>query len=181
MSVIPFNISGLWYPLRNWTDTEKTNALLQWNDSWLMTVLRQEYFTKYDRQSKLKNKKEMHILSQQLAELLRNKKSYYSIIKRGENFKNIDDNVKKALVEKRDEINKLQSHLKKLAEATDILKPKASNKTQLDIKGTEDFMYDILENMADNSRGFIIAYIQKHFKAISSSSFEDTVKQYISK
>lgn len=171
-SVIPFDISGLWYPLRNWTDTEKANALLQWNDSWLMTVLRQLYFTKYYRQSK-------SILSQQLAELLRNKKGYYSIIKRSENFKNVDDNVKKALVEKREEINTLHSQLKKLAESTDKLEIESNNKTELDIKGTEDFMFDILDNMADNSRGFVIAYIQKHFKAISSSSFEETVEKIV--
>jgi HD superfamily phosphohydrolase len=171
-SVIPFDISGLWYPLRNWTDTEKTNALLQWNDSWLMTVLRQQYFTNYYRKTK-------SVLSQQLSELLRNKKGYYSIIKRSENFKNIDDNVKKALVEKREEINALHSHLKKIAESKDISKTEFSNQTKLDIKGTEDFMFDILENMADNSRGFVIAYIQKHFKAISSSSFEETVERIV--
>ena len=45
--LIPYNISGLWFPLGDSTDFEKSTTLSQWNDSWLMTVLKQEYYMKY--------------------------------------------------------------------------------------------------------------------------------------
>lgn len=93
--VIPFDISGLWFPLGNTASTQKANALSQWNDSWLMTILKQIFYTEYYRKIKVGTPE--YILSQRLSELLRNNKCYYSLIKRSENFKTIDDAVKAAL------------------------------------------------------------------------------------
>ena len=44
---IPYDISGLWFPLGNSTLEGKNCALSQWNDSWLMTILKQIYYTEY--------------------------------------------------------------------------------------------------------------------------------------
>lgn len=52
--LIPFDISGLWFPLGDKKSAIKANALFQWNDSWLMTVLRQIYYTKYYHNKRLK-------------------------------------------------------------------------------------------------------------------------------
>lgn len=79
--VIPFDISGLWFPLGEATSTEKSNALSQWNDSWLMTILKQIFYTDYYRNTKIKSNDSEYILSQRLSELLRNTKCYYSLIK----------------------------------------------------------------------------------------------------
>ena len=76
---------------------EKANALSQWNDSWLMTILRQIYYTEYYRNKDIRNNNNKLLLSQQLSELLRNKKYYYSLIKRSEDFKLIDDKIKHVL------------------------------------------------------------------------------------
>ena len=40
-NVIPFDISGLWFPLKTGAMlVEKNCALSQWNDSWLITILK---------------------------------------------------------------------------------------------------------------------------------------------
>lgn len=72
--LIPFDISGLWFPLGESTTAEKANALSQWNDSWLMTVLKQIYYTEYYRNKDIKSNTDEYILKQRLSELLRNTK-----------------------------------------------------------------------------------------------------------
>ena len=96
--LIPFDISGLWFPLGDKKSAIKANALSQWNDSWLMTVLRQIYYTEYYHNDTIEETSSDYILAQRLAELLRNSKRYHSLIKRSENFKVIDDAVKQKLM-----------------------------------------------------------------------------------
>ena len=74
--VIPFDISGLWFPLGEAKSTEKSNALSQWNDSWLMTILKQIFYTDYYLNTKIKSNDSEYILSQRLSELLLNTKCY---------------------------------------------------------------------------------------------------------
>ena len=45
---IPLDISGLWRAVKAVFINKKFfNSLIQWDDSWLMTVLRREFFVKY--------------------------------------------------------------------------------------------------------------------------------------
>lgn len=44
---IPFNISGLWAPLGLKALAERDCLLSQWNDSWLITVLKKIYYEQY--------------------------------------------------------------------------------------------------------------------------------------
>lgn len=85
--VIPLDISGLWkaIDLVPHSNDQYFNSLIQWDDSWLLTVLRQEYYTKY--QSKNKN------VADQLEELLSNKRNYRSVVKRMNDFLEIDEEV----------------------------------------------------------------------------------------
>ena len=88
-NVIPFDISGLWFPIKDAMLAEKNCALSQWNDSWLMTILKQIYYKEfYNINSKSEPVK--FKTSQQLSELLENRKNYYSLIKRSEDFRLID-------------------------------------------------------------------------------------------
>lgn len=81
--VLPTNISGLWKAVKLVFSNEKYfNALIQWDDSWLLTVLRQQYYDIYI------NKEEA--IKYQLEEFLSNKKHYISIIKRSADFNIID-------------------------------------------------------------------------------------------
>lgn len=175
--VIPFDISGLWFPLGEATSTEKSNALSQWNDSWLMTILKQIFYTDYYRNTKIKSNDSEYILSQRLSELLRNTKCYYSLIKRSENFKIIDDSVKKTLSDSRETIEQLVTKIDEMSNK----KPKETplGGATLDIKATLDFIEQILGNAPGIPKGFILAYISKHYKAIQLDSFENFIKEII--
>lgn len=148
--LIPFDISGLWFPLGEATTAEKSNALSQWNDSWLMTVLKQR-----------------------LSELLRNNKCYYSLVKRGENFKVIDDAVKKVILENKTQIEELLEQLKNVSALLDS--KNSSNVTIIDFKATLDFI-----DLLTNSKGFVLSYVSKLGKAtINLDSFEDYIKDIV--
>ena len=175
--LIPFDISGLWFPLGSLSDTEKFNALSQWNDSWLMTVLKQIYYTEYYRNRALKPNSDEYILKQSLSELLRNKKCYYSLIKRSENFKIIDDKVRNILSENKEEIYKLETKIndlsKKFEDCTTL------NAITVDIKGSLDFIDQILKDISKTSKRFILSIIKKNCSAIKIISFEDFVKEIV--
>lgn len=95
MDTIPFDISGLWAPLGQQALAERDCVLSQWNDSWLMTVLKKIYYEQYHDISDTKDSK--YVVSKQLSELLNNERNYTTIIKRHEDFKFIDNAVKKVL------------------------------------------------------------------------------------
>lgn len=88
---LPNNISGLWHVL----DPEQTlfpeqlvNKYIQWDDSWLLSILRNLYFEL--KQNSSEHSDEI-ILKSQLEEILSNKKNYYSVIKRVDSFMVIDN------------------------------------------------------------------------------------------
>lgn len=175
--VIPFDISGLWFPLGEATSTEKSNALSQWNDSWLMTILKQIFYTDYYRNTKIKSNDSEYILSQRLSELLRNTKCYYSLIKRSENFKIIDDSVKEILSDNRENIEQLVAKVNEMSNKKATETPPGG--ATLDIKATLDFIEQILGNAPGIPKGFILAYISKHYKAIQLDSFENFIKEIV--
>lgn len=175
--VIPFDISGLWFPLGEATSTEKSNALSQWNDSWLMTILKQIFYTDYYRNTKIKSNDSEYILSQRLSELLRNTKCYYSLIKRSENFKIIDDSVKEILSDNRENIEQLVGKINEMSNKKATKTPPGG--ATLDIKATLDFIEQILGNAPGIPKGFILAYISKHYKAIQLDSFENFIKEIV--
>ena len=184
--LIPYDISGLWFPLGETTTVEKSNALSQWNDSWLMTILKQIYYTEYYRKSNIKSGGDKYILKQRLTELLLNKKCYYSLIKRSENFKLIDDAVKEVLAKNKAEIEDLVNKLSDLSEKVVSKGKKHLGTTQkmeevttVDIKGTLDFIEEILNNTSKTPNGFVLSYISRHIKAIRIQSFEDFIKDIV--
>lgn len=174
--VIPFDISGLWFPLGDTTTVEKANALSQWNDSWLMTILKQIYYTEY-YQSRIEKGTPEFILSQRLSELLRNKKCYYSLIKRGENFKIIDDAIKHALAQNKNDIQELVSKVNVLSNQSKLVAP--PNGTTVDMKGTLDFIDEILKTTSKSSKGFAMAFIARRYKAIGIASLEALVRDIV--
>lgn len=160
---IPFDISGLWFPLGDKKSRIKANALSQWNDSWLTTVLRQIYYTKYYHNPEVIEGSDDFILSQRLAELLRSSKRYHSLIKRGENFKIIDDQVKLEIMKHKTQIEKL------------ILK---EDKRSYGLRYT-DLIHQMLEDTSKNSSGFILSYITRHLRELNLNGFQDIVKEIV--
>jgi len=161
--LIPFDISGLWFPLGDKKSAIKANALSQWNDSWLTTVLRQIYYTEYYHNEEIVEGTEDFVLAQRLAELLRNSKRYHSLIKRSENFKIIDDAVKLELMKNKD---KIEVFLEK------------ENELSSGEKSTE-LIHQMLENTVKNSSGFVLSFITRHSKEMNIESFEQMVSEIV--
>jgi hypothetical protein len=83
---LPLDISGLWQGIQEMlSDKQYFNNLIQWDDSWLLTVLRQQFLLKYQAGD--------GVVRYQLEELLSNRKYYRSIIKRMDDFLEIDKAV----------------------------------------------------------------------------------------
>ncbi len=161
--LIPFDISGLWFPLGDKKSAIKANALSQWNDSWLTTVLRQIYYTEYYHNKDIMEGTRDFVLAQRLAELLRSSKRYHSLIKRSENFKVIDDAVKLEIMKRRDDIK------------ASLMK---ENKLFTQGKSTE-LILQMLENVTKNSSGFVLSFITRHSKDMNISSFEQNVSDIV--
>ncbi|BCN31911.1 HD domain-containing protein [Anaeromicropila herbilytica] len=161
--LIPFDISGLWFPLGDKKSAIKANALSQWNDSWLLTVLRQIYYTEYYHNEEIKEDTVDYLLAQRLAELLRNSKRYHSLIKRSENFKIIDDAVKLELMNHIDEI---ETYLQK------------ENGLSYGDRSTE-LIRQMLENTKKNSSGFVLSFISRYSKYMQIESFEQMVSDIV--
>lgn len=80
--ILPDNVSGLWKPIIIW-DKDPSNAELafgQWTDSWLLTMLKNEYIR---LSVDIERSAEDNTLFAQLSELFFSKKSYESVVKRG--------------------------------------------------------------------------------------------------
>ena len=161
--LIPFNISGLWFPLGDKKSAIKANALSQWNDSWLTTVLRQIYYTQYYHNEKIEEGTVDYVLAQRLAELLRNSKRYHSLIKRSENFKIIDDGVKLEIMKHKDQMEAFLMKEKELS--------CQESSTQL--------LHQMLENTMNNSSGFVLSFISRHSKEMKIEGFEQMVSEIV--
>ncbi|NLP45667.1 MAG: HD domain-containing protein, partial [Epulopiscium sp.] len=79
MGILPYDISGIWKAIRHNPSHEVFfDSLIQWDDGWLMTILKKHYFEDFREDTS------NDILKFKLEELLANKKYYYSIIKKPE-------------------------------------------------------------------------------------------------
>ena len=86
--LLPNDISGLWKALKPWTSADSSYAISQWDDSWLLTVLKKHFFTDY-----INDNSKSPITTKQLSELLMNKRYYISTVKRLEDFLIVDNAI----------------------------------------------------------------------------------------
>ena len=78
-NILPDDISGLWLAIKiAYSNDEYFDSLIQWDDNWLITVLKKHYFKDYYNKE--------NSVSYMLEEFLSNKKNYYSIIKNNNDF-----------------------------------------------------------------------------------------------
>lgn len=168
-SDVYFDIQGLWIPMKSGTTYEKSIALSRWDDSWLMTVLKHIFYTEYYNEGNFLLKKEYEIekylLSRRLAELLLHKKAYYSLIKRSEDFKIIDDEIKDVFK---------QCKLRILGKIEKTKSKAETSIVKIPIEGILGTVNDLLENkIFDNSLS--ISYISKHNQAIPFIDLESLI------
>lgn len=93
------NIRGLWMALNriNSSSVDNISNLIQWNDSWLITVLKNEWYKR--KLAEQRNARKSKRLADQLDEILTNEKHYFSAVKRGYDFALIDNEFKQIIVE----------------------------------------------------------------------------------
>lgn len=93
---IPGNITGLWWPMAdNLTQLQKSFVLCQWNDSWLLTMIKKMYFKSLGTGELDKMPAMLRLC---LTELVTSRKCIYTLIKRKEHYRIIDRRVCSALV-----------------------------------------------------------------------------------
>lgn len=139
---LPMNISGLWKAIMIATDNQKYfNSLIQWNDSWLITILRFLYFTEGYKDEEV-------ILC--LEEFLSNKKNYYSLIKRRKDFMNLDQMIAEKVKKSQDLIEVLVN-----------LRNSEKNKNRV-IKNSIENILSLIEN-EKNSDKIKYRYTEKGF------------------
>lgn len=175
-NVIPFDISGLWFPLEKGMLEEKNSALAQWNDSWLITILKQIYYKEY-KEYKDKHEKESvkFKTSCQLAELLENKKNYYSLVKRSEDFRIIDnavaDIIKKAA-------KNLENRIKELEEKSEEL-GKTDTSDFIDEAGTLSYIRTVIKNCKKKQCEFLLADLLQNKRTIQFEDIKSEIKKIV--
>lgn len=112
--VLPYNISGLWLAVKKVpSDEDFFYQLIQWDDSWLMVVLKKEFYSMPENgEESLKDK---------LNELLANQKYYYSVVKNVEMFNEIEQ---AAISEINKEIGNLKSLLEQVEKSSEEVEKK---------------------------------------------------------
>lgn len=152
---LPLDISGLWKPIKDvHSDKKYFNLLTQWDDAWLLTVLRQIFYGEYQESTE--------IIAKQLEEFLSNKKYFHSLIKRMDDFSIIDEEIIKNL-----NISDLEIDLPLY---TDPIKEQHTLYNEDRKKWRNDIP----------SHGFFYTALKKLFNALSrSEDFTTTVEQAI--
>lgn len=104
--ILPYDISGLWKAVEKKSSYDVFfNRLIQWNDGWLMVVLKKSFLQLTEDGNEL--------LKDKLKELLAGEKHYYSLVKNAEMFNEIE---RKAIETFQHNINELKEKLTNLSE-----------------------------------------------------------------
>lgn len=175
--ILPYDISGLWKANQwnNSSDKEKIYVVSQWDDTWLLTILKKMYFEKYIEEDSY--------LHDQLEELLTNKKNYFSLIKRKEEFEEIDAEVASVLYERKDELKEIIKNLNVQGENKNEKQKDDKEEKLFDIAGylqSIEETIDLAETNEKSSfaeRGFILYAIKKKILGENEELFCDLLRK----
>lgn len=107
---LPYDISGIWKGVKIQASYEGVfDTVLQWDDGWLLTILKKHFYSDY---KKVNSGKTYY----KLEELISNKKSYYSLLKKDADSLLLDKNVIEKISLRSQESLCLISKLKNLRE-----------------------------------------------------------------
>lgn len=168
---LPYNISGLWNAINQQSSSlEWGYAINQWDDAWLISVLKKIYFEQIIKESTLLNK--------MLTELLTNKRRFVSLIKRKEEFGDIDKAVSGGIVALGKEIQNAITSLetKKAQNKKDNI---SIDKFICTIKALleKSEKYCKKDSLTDNE-GFLLVYIRN--KVLSFKADQDLLQNMVS-
>ena len=89
----------------------------------------------------------------------------------------IDDAVKAVFAENREEIEDLVKKTNELSSSLNL--NTVSEGTTIDIKGTLDFIEEILSNTTKTPKGFVLSFVSRRYKAIQIDSFKSFIKEIV--
>lgn len=172
--ILPYNISGLWKANRNQPSSrEKTYAISQWDDTWLLTILKKSYFETYIEKS--------GCLHDQLEEFLTNHRNYFSLIKRIEDFREIDTAAAQVLRDRREELEAAMTELCSQSKTDQETETKQIN-IQGYLKGIEfvlDFVKEEKYGSFDKSDGFALNAVKRRLFPSHIYAFTDVLDQMV--
>ena len=150
--ILPYDISGLWRAVeKNPSLDVFFNRLIQWNDGWLMVVLKKAFLQMDDNDNE-------DVLKDKFKELLAGEKHYYSIVKSAETFHEIElkfiATAQNNLTEIKECLHEMSDPIDKKGEILRI-KPFCD-----DLKA----MINLIENYSDRTfreKGFILGRISR--------------------
>lgn len=106
-NILPYNISGLWKAIQDKASYQDYfDTLIQWDDGWILTIMKVHYFSEYSNMEVPTN------LCYKLEELLANKKNYFSLIKRMEDYVKIDRSIANIFFQEYNKIDDLINIIK---------------------------------------------------------------------
>lgn len=106
--ILPYDISGLWKGIRQEASYQVFfDKVLQWDDNWLLTILKKHFYSDF------KDKDNTKIYSK-LEELISNKKSYYSLIKKDADSLLLDRCVAEVVFTRKHEILEIIDELRSI-------------------------------------------------------------------
>jgi len=145
-----------------------------------MTVLKKIYYEQYYGISDMDDSR--YIVSKQFSELLNNERNYITIIKRHEDFKFIDDAVKRVIAEN---IVALQEKIDRLNQKSAKMLNDAEIKTVNNIVDVTKFLKEIdtmikyVQPDDDNDNQFIMARLWHRKKVFSLETMEINIKEIV--
>ena len=182
------DISGLWGPLEGGTDIQKDLALIQWNDSWLMTFLEYEYYIvkEFHKIEIDISNKDGFILQREMKELLLNKKFFHSIIKRCEDQRVIDKYFRKYFLDSLGDIDAIINELNDISDKTNRTSGKdgkSSQKSKKDGKIVVDGMISYFKELKDDRfKSCALSLTSRRINAIygvNKKEMEELIKESV--
>lgn len=162
----PDDISGLWTPLTGATRQERAEKLTQWNDSWLMVLLRRIYYRDLFGKELSDLAEEDKIIYIELTELLRNVRQFNSMIKRREDYNFVNMGIACILKERRDLMRqKLKETINRMKQLRRLNEKIPNTLILLDSLTKDENSFNILnmlfKNLRQNKFMFDSEYVKK--------------------
>ena len=163
----PDDISGLWTPLTGATRQERAEKLTQWNDSWLMVLLRRIYYRDLFGKELSDLAEEDKIIYIELTELLRNVRQFNSMIKRREDYNLVNMGIARILKERRDLMRqKLKETINRMKQLRRLNEKIPNTLILLDSLTKDENSFNILNMLFKNLRQNKFMFDSEYVKEI---------------
>ena len=175
--VLPYDISGLWKAVKSNPSLDVfLNRLIQWDDGWLLVVLKKAFLQMDENADE--------VLKDKFRELLAGEKHYYSFVKNAEMFNEIEIETINTMQANVDTLNEL---LKEILKKDEIAKNRGSSAASIEIAPfCNDLiaMLDLIKSYTEETfqeKGFILGRISRLIfdNYFEEGSFQNLVRDSV--